>query len=71
MIKKGLYKRGGGSEKQSITKSEYEVIQKLKVKYPITSLIEMMNVSRSGYYISLKQKEHTPNYILNQIDVES
>lgn len=28
-----------------------------------------MNVSRSGYYKWLKQKEHTPNYILNQIDV--
>ena len=42
------------------TRQEYEIIEELKVKYPIVFLCDLMGVSKSGYY-KWRSRNGTPN----------
>ncbi len=49
-----------GANKEYWTRKEYEVIDELKKKCPITFLCNIMSVNRSGYY-KWRVCQGTPN----------
>ena len=53
---------GVGVNKEYVTGSEkeYEVVEELKVKYPVNFLCEIMGINRSGYY-KWKQRQGKEN----------
>lgn len=51
-------------------KMEFEIVLKLSEEYSVKSLIEVMNVSRSGYYKWLKTKDELNRYEQARLDLE-
>ena len=54
---------------QEIKQKEFEIIYNLSSDYSIKSLCQIMNVSRSGYYKWLKNKDILNNYEVNRKDL--
>ena len=51
---------------QEIKQKEFEIIEYFSKNYSVKSLCEIMNVSRSGYYKWLKNKNILNQYELNR-----
>ena len=64
---------GGGSwYEQGVRyrlRQEYEIAQALKVKYPVTFLLKLMDLTPSGYYKWLKRKDKPNQYEQNRSDL--
>mgnify|MGYP003468915718 CR=1 FL=1 len=48
---------------------EFEIVETLSKEYSIKLLCEIMNISRSGYYKWLKNKDILNNYEINRRDL--
>ena len=54
---------------QEIKQKEFEIIELLSKDFSIKSLCEIMNVSRSGYYKWIKNRDILNNYEINRKDL--
>lgn len=50
-------------------RQEYEIIEALKVKYPIGFLLHLVDINPSGYYKWSKRKDKPNRYEQNRIDL--
>ena len=71
-LKKGYMMKGDGSygNVQKIKDFEFEIILTLSKDFNVKSLCEYMNVSRSGYYKWLKNKEVLNRYEIDRLELE-
>jgi len=50
-------------------RQEYETAEALKVKYPLSLLLKLMDINPSGYYKWLKRKDKPNRYEQNRLDL--